>query len=48
LERAKVILNNLEESELTPEGNVRQQARHRAEREKLQKLGPPPQLDLFG
>jgi len=30
LERAKVILNNLEESELTPEGNVRQQARHRA------------------
>jgi DNA mismatch repair protein MutS len=47
LERAKDILRNLEDSELTPEGNVRQQARHRAEREKLQKLGPPPQLDLF-
>ena len=48
LERAREILGNLEESELTPEGNVRKQARHRAEREKLQKLGPPPQLDLFG
>ena len=48
LERAKEILRNLEESELTPEGTVRQQARHRAERDKLQKLGPPPQLDLFG
>ncbi|HZQ47427.1 MAG TPA: DNA mismatch repair protein MutS, partial [Verrucomicrobiae bacterium] len=48
LERAKEILHNLEESELTPEGTVRQQARHRAEREKLQKLAPPPQMDLFG
>jgi DNA mismatch repair protein MutS len=48
LDRAKEILRNLEESELTPEGTVRQQSRHRAEREKLQKLGPPPQLDLFG
>ena len=47
LERAKAILRNLEESELTPEGNVRQPARHRAEREKLQRLEPPPQLDLF-
>ena len=47
LERAKEILRNLEDSELTPEGNVRQQARHRAEREKLKKLAPPPQLDLF-
>ena len=47
LDRAKVILRNLEESELTPEGNVRQAARHRAEREKLKKLEPPPQLDLF-
>ena len=46
IERAKVILHNLEESELTPEGNVRQPARHRAEREKLQQL-PPPQMDLF-
>jgi DNA mismatch repair protein MutS len=48
VERAKGILRNLEESELTPEGNVRQQARQRAEREKLQKLAPPPQMDLFG
>jgi DNA mismatch repair protein MutS len=48
LDRAKEILRNLEESELTPEGTVRQQARHRAERDKLQKLAPPPQMDLFG
>jgi len=48
LERAKEILRNLEASELTPEGAVRQPSRHRAEREKLQKLAPPPQLDLFG
>jgi DNA mismatch repair protein MutS len=48
IDRAKVILSNLEESELTPEGNVRQPARHRAEREKLQHLEAPPQMDLFG
>ena len=47
LERAKVILGNLEESELTPEGTVRQAARHR-DREKLQKLAANPQMDLFG
>ncbi|HVY71511.1 MAG TPA: DNA mismatch repair protein MutS, partial [Verrucomicrobiae bacterium] len=47
VERAKVILRNLEESELTPEGTVRQPSRHRAEREKLQQLAPNPQLDLF-
>ena len=47
LDRAKMILRNLEESELTPEGNVRQAARHRAERDKLKTLEPPPQLDLF-
>ncbi len=46
--RAKEILNNLEESELTPEGNVRHTSRHKAEREKLKNLTPPPQLDLFG
>ncbi|HKW29937.1 MAG TPA: DNA mismatch repair protein MutS [Verrucomicrobiae bacterium] len=44
LERAKQILANLEESELTPEGNVRPQARQRG---KLQDLAPPPQMDLF-
>jgi DNA mismatch repair protein MutS len=48
VERAKEILRNLEESELTPEGDVRGRARQRAEREKLQKLAPPPQMDLFG
>jgi DNA mismatch repair protein MutS len=47
IDRAKTILRNLEESELTPEGNVRRLARHRAERDRLQKLEPPPQLDLF-
>jgi DNA mismatch repair protein MutS len=45
LDRAKIILRNLEDSELTPEGNVRQ--RKQAERERLKKLEPPPQLDLF-
>jgi len=48
LERAKEILRNLEESELTPEGKVRQTSRQRAERERLKQLTPPPQLDLFG
>jgi DNA mismatch repair protein MutS len=47
LERAKEILVNLEESELTPEGKVRQH-NPRPEVEKLKKLGPPPQMDLFG
>jgi DNA mismatch repair protein MutS len=46
LERAKEILGNLEESGLTPEGNVRRRA-PKPELEKLKKLGPPPQLDLF-
>jgi DNA mismatch repair protein MutS len=48
IERAKTILRNLEESELTPEGNVRLGSRHRAERDKLKHLQAPPQLDLFG
>jgi DNA mismatch repair protein MutS len=48
VDRAKVILGNLEESELTPEGTVRHPVRHKAERDKLQQLTPPPQLDLFG
>ena len=47
LERAKQILGNLEESELTPEGNVRQ-PRKQQDREKLKSLAPAPQLDLFG
>ena len=44
VERAKQILRNLEESELTPEGNVRQP---QPEREKLKKLAATPQMDLF-
>ncbi len=47
LERAREILQNLEESELTPEGKPRVSARRRAEREKLKSLPPSPQLDLF-
>jgi DNA mismatch repair protein MutS len=46
LERAKQILSNLEESELTPEGNVRQ-ARRQQDRDKLKNLAPAPQMDLF-
>lgn len=46
LDRAREILSNLEESELTPGGRARGSARNR-DREKLQKLPPPPQLDLF-
>lgn len=46
LDRAKEILSNLEESELTPAGRTRSSARHR-DRQKLQNLPPPPQLDLF-
>lgn len=48
LERAKEILRNLEESELTPEGNVRQNSRRQQDRNKLKQLAPPPQMDLFG
>jgi len=48
LERAKVILGNLEESELTPEGTVRQSGRRQQDRDKLKQLAPPPQMDLFG
>jgi DNA mismatch repair protein MutS len=48
LERAKIILGNLEESELTPEGTVRQSPRRQQDRDKLKQLAPPPQMDLFG
>jgi DNA mismatch repair protein MutS len=47
LDRAKEILRNLEESELTPEGNVRQPSRRQQDREKLKQLAPAPQMDLF-
>jgi DNA mismatch repair protein MutS len=48
LERAREILHNLEESELTPEGNVRQNTRRQQDRDKLKRLAPAPQMDLFG
>jgi DNA mismatch repair protein MutS len=48
LERAREILRNLEESELTPEGTVRQPSRRNQDRDKLKRLAPPPQMDLFG
>ena len=48
LDRAKEILRNLEDSELTPEGTVRQSHRRQQDRDKLKSLAPPPQLDLFG
>jgi DNA mismatch repair protein MutS len=48
LERAKEILRNLEDSELTPEGTVRQSQRRQHDRDKLKSLAPPPQMDLFG
>jgi DNA mismatch repair protein MutS len=47
LERAKQILANLEDSELTPEGNVRA-PRRQQDRERLKQLQPAPQMDLFG
>ena len=47
LERARVILRNLEDSELTPEGTVRQ-ARRQQDREKLKQVEANPQMDLFG
>jgi hypothetical protein len=47
LERAKEILRNLEESELTPEGNVRQSTRRQQDRDKLKQLALAPQMDLF-
>jgi DNA mismatch repair protein MutS len=47
LDRAKEILRNLEESELTPEGTVRQSTRKQHDRDKLKQLAPAPQMDLF-
>jgi DNA mismatch repair protein MutS len=47
IERAKVILRNLEDSELTPEGTVRQ-SRRQDDRERLMQVEANPQMDLFG
>lgn len=47
IQRAKQILGNLEETELSPAGQAKLKTRHRAERDKLKQLEPSPQLDLF-
>ena len=47
LERAKEILINLEETDLTAAGGQKDGVNPRAERKKLRKLTPSPQLDLF-
>jgi len=47
LGRAREILGNLEETDLTPTGGVPAARKSRAERKKLRELSPSPQLDLF-
>ena len=47
LGRAREILGNLEESDLTPTGGTKVAQKPRAERKKLRELPPSPQLDLF-
>ena len=47
IERAKAILRNLEETELSPDGEARYVSRQSVEREKLRQIEPAPQLDLF-
>ena len=47
LERAKEILINLEETDLTAAGGRKDGVNPRAERKKLRNLTPSPQLDLF-
>jgi DNA mismatch repair protein MutS len=47
IERAKAILRNLEETELSPDGEARHVSRQSVEREKLRRIEPAPQLDLF-
>ena len=47
IKRAKAILRNLEETELSPDGEARHVSRQSVEREKLRRIEPAPQLDLF-
>jgi len=47
IERAKAILCNLEDTELSPDGGSRYVSRQSAERETLRNIEPSPQLDLF-
>ena len=48
LDRAKEILANLEETDLTAAGGRQGNVNPKAERKKLRDLTPSPQLDLFG
>jgi len=48
LDRAKEILANLEETDLTAAGAPKGRAAPKGERKKLRDLTPSPQLDLFG
>jgi len=48
LERAKEILINLEEADLTTAGNKKGDINPKTEQKKLRNLSPSPQLDLFG
>ena len=48
LDRAKEILANLEETDLTAAGGRQGNINPKAERKKLRDLTPSPQLDLFG
>ncbi|MGA4643260.1 DNA mismatch repair protein MutS [Limisphaera sp. 4302-co] len=47
IERARVILANLEEAELNPDGTPKTSTRPHRERDKLRQLAPSAQLDLF-
>jgi len=47
IERAKAILRNLEDTELSPDGSTRYVSRQSVERKKLRQIEPAPQLDLF-
>ena len=47
IERAKAILRNLEDTELSPDGGTRYVSRQSVERKKLRQIEPAPQLDLF-
>ena len=47
IERAKAILRNLEDTELSPDGGTRYVSRQSVERKKLRQIEPAPQLELF-
>ena len=47
IDRAKDILRNLEDTELSPDGGSRYVSQQSAERETLRNIEPSPQLDLF-